>query len=1408
MSAEQAPNETPAARDPVEELAEEFLNRFRRGERPSVSEFLNRAPEHADEIRELFPALVLMEKAGPVSAPVIRPSRCPPLERLGEFRIIREVGRGGMGIVYEAEQEALGRQVALKVLSASAAGDGHCLLRFRREARAAARLHHTNIVPVFDIGERDGVHFYAMQLIQGQGLDDVIKELRRLRGKRETQTEVVPPSEAKSLAKSLLADQFSADAAEPGNAAESPPSSEPAGAGAKSSSTSVLNESSDFSTKSDLHFYRSVARIGVQVASALAHAHDQRILHRDIKPSNLLLDARGTVWVTDFGLAKDEGEDLTRSGDVVGTLRYMAPERFAGEADSRSDVYSLGLTLYEMLTLRPAFVESDRVRLVQAIAATEPSTPRHFDPQVPRDLETIVLKAINKDLAARYAAARDMEEDLRRFLGDRPIHARRTSTWERLRRWCRRNPGWAATIATVFGLLAILAIVGTSLSWYLRQALNDVQNADADKTEKLYQSYVERARALRTSGRVGQRFRALDAIREAAKIKVTPELRNEAAAALVLADIELDREWEGFPEGTVAWVVDDAFHRFARLDKDGHLTIGQLTADGEENSAQIQVPDQPPFNMLRMSPDGRYLAQGHNARSDGVGGMRLWQIDLPMPKELWDQPDNVILRATCFDDDGRFALATLSGEIHIYNPAAVSPSQRVSIEHLPLNLALQPKGKLIAAACGEAIELLDLETGTLVSSLRLPKIHTWWFGLAWHPAGQLLAASAEDKKIHIWDTATGAEAMDPLEENANGIYMSFSHGGDRLISTSWGGYARLWDTQGGRLLLNLPSLTSPQFSADDRLIGVGRKGALLRLWQLADGRELRTIRRPLAERTETIHHPVLDPQTGVLATASERGLAFFDFESGKELAFAPFKNETLAVPRSFHQPDGWLAGGKIHTTQWPMRRNPDRPEQIHIGPPRVLADSADSGANSSPDGRYHAIPQGRQALWVDRKRPGLLKGFGPQSDVRYSAVSPDGRWVAVCSWSPSGAKNVRVWDAENSGRHVEPLPNEGHAQASFSPDGRWLATYSLDHNCRLWKVGSWEPGPQFDNRCCWSNDGRLLAVHDELGAIRWVEPDSGREVFRLTGPDARTYTAEFLTADYTQLVATVSDLSALYIWDLRLIRHQLKELDLDWDWPEFEPAQEIRHPPLAVTVDTGIVRQRAFDSDKEAVAALSIALALQPINPEAYLQRGLALDRLKLATNAIADYEMFLAQAPSTDRRRPEIHMQLAANYYQSLKDSRKAAAALRDAAAAPADQMPYPGKLAALSNELAWNAVMQLPDAISAETALPLVRKTVDMEPYSFLYQNTLGAVLYRVGQFDEAIRCLEANVPHSGDLVAWDLYFLAMSHHRRGHSTEANRCFETAGESAKSAKSLSEGQRQELAIIRAETAKLFGIQ
>jgi tetratricopeptide (TPR) repeat protein len=474
--------------DLLGELAEAFLERHRRGEHPAVEEYAAAHSELACEIRRLFPALLMMEDLRPESGDpggdLATAAGAAP-QRLGDYRILREVGRGGMGVVYEAEQESLGRRVALKVLGAQGLRSPRQLLRFHREARAAARLHHTNIVPVFGVGEAEGLHYYVMQLIPGLGLDAVLEEIKRLRGHGPEEVAPAPPAGARAplaadVVRSLMTGQFttapvhdtSADRPAPSASADRPAPSAAAPALALGPRSSVvLPGQSRGSSATDPagRFARSVALIGVQVAEALDYAHRQGVLHRDIKPSNLLLDGQGTVWVADFGLAKAaDSDDLTHTGDIVGTVRYMAPERFEGRCDARSDVYALGLTLYELLARRPAFEKSDRAELIHLVTHTEPPRLRRLEPSVPLDLETVVHKAIDRETERRYPTAAALADDLRRFLDDRAIRARRLSLAHHAWRWCRRNPAAAGLVASV------LALVGLAFGgglWVQRQQL-------------------------------------------------------------------------------------------------------------------------------------------------------------------------------------------------------------------------------------------------------------------------------------------------------------------------------------------------------------------------------------------------------------------------------------------------------------------------------------------------------------------------------------------------------------------------------------------------------------------------------------------------------------------------------------------------------------------------------------------------------------------------------------------------------------------------------------------------------------------------------------------------------------------------------------------------------------------------
>jgi serine/threonine protein kinase len=455
----------------VAEIADRFTEEVKQGGRPSVEEYAKRHPEIATIIRQVFPALQILGDISAASNSVVRgfPDPAHPTSSiehpasgvmrgspdpahvglLGDFRILREIGRGGMGVVYEAEQISLGRRVALKVLPFAAMLDKQQLARFKNEARAAATLDHPNIVAIYSVGVERSVHYYAMQLIEGQSLAQVVEQLRK--------TLPLPPGEGRGEG------ALESEIRNPQSEIETEHAALP----------TLHAPTSSLPAFASRDYFRTVAQLGIQAAEALDHAHQNGILHRDIKPANLLVECSGAggassiqhlkLWITDFGLARMEQDaGMTMSGDILGTLRYMSPEQALAKrvvVDHRSDIYSLGVTLYELLTLQPAFHGDDRQELLRQIAFEEPRKLRQVSPRVPHDLETIVLKAIEKNPADRYASAHELAADFRRFSQDRAIHARRPNFRQHLARFARRHRA-----ATTFMLVAAIfvAIVSTA----------------------------------------------------------------------------------------------------------------------------------------------------------------------------------------------------------------------------------------------------------------------------------------------------------------------------------------------------------------------------------------------------------------------------------------------------------------------------------------------------------------------------------------------------------------------------------------------------------------------------------------------------------------------------------------------------------------------------------------------------------------------------------------------------------------------------------------------------------------------------------------------------------------------------------------------------------------------------------
>ncbi len=418
----------------VVSAVKEFMALLDAGKGPELEAFLAAHSEVATALRPALEGLAMVYGAAtPVKSQSVlaMPDAEFTAKPIGDFQIVGELGRGGMGIVYEAVQMSLGRRVALKVLPFASGLDASRLQRFRNEAHAAAQLHHTNIVPVYAVGSDRGVQYYAMQLIDGQTLAELIDGLRAANSNskhgvgshRDGGMERLGEAETASLGRAGIASHGEARARE---------------------STDSFRSTLHTSAGQRRQHVRTMVELAYQATLALEHAHQYGVVHRDIKPGNLLLDTRRKLWVTDFGLAQIEqaGTQLTRSGDALGTVRYMSPEQAAGNRlvlDHRTDIYSLGVTLYEMLTLQPAIVGHDYRAMLNQVAEHEPLPPKVVDPSLPTELDTIVRKAIAKDPAARYATAQALGDDLMAWLDDKPIAAKPPTLWQWLGKWRKRN---------------------------------------------------------------------------------------------------------------------------------------------------------------------------------------------------------------------------------------------------------------------------------------------------------------------------------------------------------------------------------------------------------------------------------------------------------------------------------------------------------------------------------------------------------------------------------------------------------------------------------------------------------------------------------------------------------------------------------------------------------------------------------------------------------------------------------------------------------------------------------------------------------------------------------------------------------------------------------------------------------
>jgi serine/threonine protein kinase/WD40 repeat protein/tetratricopeptide (TPR) repeat protein len=1344
-------------------------------------------------------------------------------ERIGDYQVLREAGRGGMGVVYEAEELSLGRRVALKVLSQGGQHNPTFLERFRREAKAAARLHHTNIVPVFGVGEANGVHYYAMQFIHGQGLDKVLNDLRRLRHDRPASHDSPSPSAAHLL----LSGEFEAakgQADTPSTPAQGP------------GTTATLSGS-----QAGSQYYRAVARIGLQIAEALVYAHKQGIIHRDIKPSNLILDLQGTVWITDFGLAKSEGTDeLTQTGDVVGTVRYMAPERFKGTSLVQGDVYSLGMTLYEMLALRPAFDDANRAQLIQRLLHEDPPLPRKSDPHIPRDLETIVLKACATDPCRRYPTAEALAEDLRRFLSDRPIWARRITSAERLWRWCRRNPAVASLTGAVAALLVAVAVAATMAAFSL-----DARKKEA--LEQLWRSKLNEAHAISRSRQPGQRFTSLERIREALAI-ARPlglseadrlEFRNAAIAALALPDFDLIKEGKNLPEGTVAVGFDSKLARYVLAQRDGTITIHQL--EDERELATFRAEGE--ISGLRLSPDGSHVVIS-SGTGDPNATVQIWQLE-PSPPQLLFKEKGLGAHYSDFSSDGHSVVFESSHQLHMVDLTS-GKSQAWPLPGVQLAAAVRCRpGREQVAICRTingkgTVQVRDLRSGRIVAELLKQETSN----IAWHPDGCTLAVAYGNgaSSICLWDPDNGREAANMEGHKFGGVALLFNRAGDRLLSTDYNGMVRVWDIPGGRQLQTLGGLQLFQatFRDDDALLATTYSiggTQRLRLLRCARGSEVRTIVRRKGKETGWYKVPVFSRDGKHLAVVicdppfqRFSGVTILDWPSGREIGELLASN---TFPIAFDPDEAlWTASTTGTVLRWP-RSFDAQANATSFGMPEPIVDLPQTEARSlSTDGKTLVMANGHHgAMILNRDRVNQFFPTGAQPDVRYAAVSPDGKWVA----SGSHSAGARVCEA-GSGRPVHSFHVPGPCNVGFSPDSHWLVTSG--GGIRLWHRDSWQPGPVLQvegDSLGWafSADTRLLALAG-LGRVRLVRPETGVEVVRLTSVETTKFEPLAFSHDGAELLVQGEDTQAIYVWDIRLLRKQLAELDLDWDDPPLPTSNESRGMPGSPTVRflgsamladleklrnynkelsiLGIAANpfdanahfqlaqlletkqpeaafvhysatMAFQKDhplaiegraatalrlkrwQQVIADATTVLKLHPDRYFALFYRARAFQELGRHAEAIADLTAIISIWPKEMRL-----YDLRAESYQAVGDSSRAEADRNTSAEIIPDD-------ALKLNERAWNLLSAPTAKQDPPAALKLARRAVALAPNEAQYVNTLGVAEYRNGHFTEAIATLEHSLMlGNGRWDAFDLFFIAAAHHKLGDRTRAKEYYDRA--------------------------------
>ncbi len=867
--------------------------------------------------------------------------------------------------------------------------------------------------------------------------------------------------------------------------------------------------------------------------------HQQGILHRDIKPSNLMLDAQGEVWVTDFGLAKAlDSDELTRTGDIVGTLRYMAPERFDGWSDPRSDVYALGATLYELLALRPAFDEPDRVKLIDRVLHESAMPLRQLDRRIPRNLETIVLKALAKEPGERYATAGQLAEDLQRFLTDRSILARRLTRIERTWRWCRRNPAVAALL-TLVGSLLIAGTVASSLA-----ALSFKGLAFRESAAK---SDLSRALGREQAATRAARHNAAELERQGYISLVALSLRENQADNITLAEQSLERcppHLRGWEWRYCNWMNHREL-RTLRLDSGTHSAHGaSLSPDGQRivytGEKSFWVFDLAGTEICAMkghddgfmysvwSPDGKMIAtcgkdslirlwdsktgaeqgvlKGHTSHlssicfspdgtrlASGAGGspgnpshpeVKLWEVaarrEIRSFQGIRGRSANVVI----FSADGKLLAAADAGAGRVWEVDTGKQLKGFEGAHSDgvNGLAFSADGRRLATAGADGLAIVwDVSSGTQVRTLRG---HTGMaFGPAFDPDGRRLVTGSTDSTLRVWDLETARSPLTLRGHHAPAA-AAFDRTGTRLISTGADGMIKIWDATVESDPLVLVGHTGwcldVAFHPGGKIVATAGWGGIL-TWDAANGRRLGTI-----GAGQGVPEDIAFSRDGTrLFSATDNGTVkvWNAATGGLMLNMKGHKGQVFVV--AFVSDDlGVVSAGEDGTVRlWDPATGVERKQiRTHEGG-RIVNRQTTIGLAVSPDGRRIATvtPSGPARVWDLASGQALLT-IGSPAKTRPSGVGiafdSNGERLAFAS----DDNQVLIVDTAD-GQALATLSGEtGEVESiAFAPDGSRIATSGAQRTIRIWdpvrgdELLSLRGHWSVVSGLAWSLDGRYLA---------------------------------------------------------------------------------------------------------------------------------------------------------------------------------------------------------------------------------------------------------------------------------------------------------------------------------------------